>query len=116
LTKKFDRLFQTRPVDADLQPAEKSEPILQADEGSAVEPEQIVDKITEVALPERPSEAVRHSECASVQRHTHRRGKDVDRVIRLRRQNPPILIRLILLCAGRGRDCNRHDKNAQQKR
>jgi hypothetical protein len=83
-------------MDAYLQPAEQTEAVLEADERAAVEAEQIVHQITEVALSERPGKAVGDSKGAPVQRHAHRCRKNVDRVIGLRRQDPAIVVWILL--------------------
>jgi hypothetical protein len=116
LTEKLDRLFQARAVNADLDAPEEPETVLESDQGSAIETKQVVHQIAKVTLSEGSRKAVCHPERASVQRHSHGRGERDERVVRLRGQYSAIVIWLILLCAGRGRDCKGQEKDAQQKR
>jgi hypothetical protein len=100
-------------VDADLHATKDPEPVLQPDQGSAIEAEQIVHQITKITLAQRPRESVCDSKRAAVAGHSHGRGERDERVVGLCRQDPAILVWILL-----GPDRDRRDEqreNAQQQ-
>ena len=61
-----------RAVDADLQAAHQAEAVFQPDLRAGVEPEEILEQVAEVALSQRPAEAVGHAKRALEPRHAQR--------------------------------------------
>ena len=73
-----------RAVDSDLRAAKDAEAIFEADDGAAVEPEQVADQVAEIAVAERAAKAMRDAKRALVARHAQRRGQRREREVGLR--------------------------------
>ena len=81
-----------RAVDADLGTAHDAEPVLEADLRAAVEAEEILGEVTEIALPERTRKAMRDAERALVFRDAQRSRQIDEREVRLRSIRIPIRV------------------------
>jgi hypothetical protein len=95
LPEELDRAIRGA-MDADLRAAEKSEAILQPDLRAAVQTEEVLGKLSEVAITERTCEAVRHAESAPVPRHAQCRGERHQREVRL--DQADVQIGIVLRC------------------
>jgi hypothetical protein len=90
-----------RAMDADLGAAHQAVTQLEADLGAAVDAEAVAEQITEVALSERPREAVRHAKRQLVARQAKRRRKCRQVEVGLNRIDQDVGIGALGLCGGR---------------